>query len=204
MRKTYIQWHSLGTRTACILASIVALAGCGSDANGGPQVTTAPVGVTNPTPTTRTLTTITAAGTISPAGLFSQTEGSYESFTGTLLPTSAAATTPTPDTGPPTDPSNAMAVIFYTGSYTLKSGESGAFNLSIQSGTAAELVAVPTEFLNYQAEPMSNLTGVATVSLQLNGSTGTGTIQLSNGDSGVITITGISPSGSQMRAARRR
>lgn len=171
------------------------LAGCGGGGNGLGQQQTQPPPVSNPT-----LTTISVQGTFNPAtGQFTQTQGTFEKFTGTLIATPAPPT----DTFPPSSGPDSGGAL-YAGTYTLGSGESGQFSLVVLPDNSAEGLAVPTDFFRYQTEPTATETGTATVSLRLAGGTGTGAIRLSDGRQGAIRVTGKTAVTAQFRAVKQR
>lgn len=80
-------------------------------------------------------------------------------------------------------------MVVYNGTFALSSGTRGAFVFSVLPDGSAEGVGTPPEVLRFQMSPVPVANGSATVSLQTSGSTGSGSIRLSNGDSGTITIT---------------
>lgn len=175
---------------------LAVLAGCGGGGNGlGQTQAQTPPPSSNPV-----LTTISVQGTFNPAtGQFTQTQGTFQKFTGTLI----ADPAPPTDTFPPTPDSGAGGAL-YAGTYTLNSGERGAFNFFVLPDNSAEGLAVPSDFFRYQTEPTATATGTATVSVRLNGSTGSGAIRLSDGTQGAIQITGKATVTAQIRAARQR
>jgi len=142
-----------------------------------------------PIPGNTFFTTISTTGTFNAAtGLFTQTRGSFQTVSG--RPRSGAA--PTPNATPAPTASGGATVVIYSGTFTLTSGQSGVFTFSAFADNRAEGVGIPPEVFRFQMNPVAVATGTATVSLQINGSagsTGSGTIQLSNGESGTITIT---------------
>lgn len=164
-------------------ALMTVIAGCGGGGNGGSNGSGS---------TTRTLTTISTSGTFNPTtGKFTQTEGSFERFMGRLLPspgpTATPEPTPTPGTGTP-------SAIIYSGTYKLGSGtlgvsEKGDFTFTVLPDNSADGIGVPQDFFRYQMEDPASETGTATVALQINGTTGSGTIRLSSGAQGTISIT---------------
>jgi hypothetical protein len=183
MRHSNKPWRNWSVAGACAVLGMATLAGCGG--GGGTQQQNS---------SSRTLTTLSIQGTLDPAtGQFTQAMGTFEKFTGTLLPNPTTDTTPFP----PVDPGLGGSV--YTGTYTLNPGESGVFTFTVLPDSSAEGVAVPTDFYRYQADPTSTQTGTATVSLQVSGSTGSGKIQLSNGVQGTIKITGVTLLSAQVR-----
>ncbi len=176
-------WSAFGVCAVLALAT----AGCG----GGSSSPSSPAGVSS---AKITLTTISIQGTVDPAtGQFTQAGGTFEKFTGNLLPN------PTPDPAPFPPPDAGPGGAHYTGTYTLSSGENGVFNFTVLSDNSAEGLAVPPDLFRYQTDPASAQTGTATVSLQVSGSTGAGTIQLSDGTKGTIKITGVTQVSAQAR-----
>lgn len=188
MRQTRKSWQNVGATGVCIFFGLAVLSGCGGGGGGGSQ-----------SPSSRTLTTISIQGNLDPAtGRFTQTGGTFDRFTGVLPPS------PTPT--PPPAPAGAAGAggSLYTGTYTLDSRESGEFNFVVLPDNSAEGLAVPAEFFRYQTDPTVVGSGTATVSLQVSGATGTGTIQLSNGTKGTIRITGMTHGATPFRALKRR
>ena len=182
MRNRTIAWRCWGAFGICTILGLAALPGCGG---GGTQQQDS---------SSRTLTTLSVQGAVDPAtGQFTQAQGTFEKFTGNLLPN------PTTDTTPFPPPAAGLGGSVYTGTYALNSGESGVFNFTVLPDNSAAGLAVPPDFFRYQADPASTQTGTATVSLQVSGSTGSGTIQLSNGTQGTIKITGVTQVSAQVR-----
>jgi len=179
------------------LLACVALAGCNGSSNGGGMQVPTPV----PTaiPVIKTVTVISTSGSLDPTtGRFTQTRGSFDKFTGAILP----GPTPTPE--PTVAPQPGATVTFYTGTYTLNSRESGDFILSVLADNTADGFAAPADFFRFQMDPVSVGSGTATVALQVSGSTGSGNIMLSNGDRGTITITGRTTAAARIAALRQR
>lgn len=135
-------------------------------------------------------TFITAEGSLNASGQFTETSGNYIKYAGkppTPVPTPGPVPTPT---CPPPDPNPVVA--FYTGNYKLDvAGEQGDFSLIVRQNNASNAIGVPKIEQQYTLVPFDQ--GTANIALQINGSTGTGTIQLvKNGqqiDTGTITIT---------------
>jgi len=179
------------------MLSLAALSGCGGGSNSG--------GIQSPTPAptaapvVKTVTVISTSGRLDAAtGRFTQTRGSFDSFTGAILP----GPDPTPE--PTIAPEPGATGALYTGTYTLNSGESGEFTLFVAADGAADGLATPPDFFRFQMNPVSSGSGNATVTVQISGSTGSGTIVLSNGTRGSITITGKTTTNSRIAALRQR
>jgi hypothetical protein len=204
---------------SAVLAGLV-LAGCNGSNNGGlviptprpsPNPTTSPT--TNPTanpttspttvpttapttaPTTNPVATPTpppvtngpvivfsAGGTLTNGQFVQQGDGNFWRFN--LIPETPA--TPVPTSGPSATP---QSITLYTGTYTLSDGESGQFTLADSSfDFAAGSPNIPTDRTFDATNPVEQ--GTATIAVSVSGSTGSGTITLSNGITGTITITG--------------
>lgn len=176
---------------------LAALAGCGGGGDGFSVLPTP----TPPASGVRTVTVISTSGTFSRAtGQYTQTSGSFDRLRGTLLP--PAAPNPTEEPATPPDPSS--GVMIYSGTYTLSSGEAGEFIFTSLANATAEGVGVPPELLRFQGSPEMVGSGEATVTLRISGSTGSGTIQLSNNDRGTVTITSSTGTTAQVRAIMKR
>lgn len=195
-----------------VAVAAIAFSGCnGSDDSGGPQTqpTATPVATSVPNATatpgarptaTRTpvagatiFTTLSTSGTFA-GGRFTQTSGSFQKVSGRPRPgpTPAPTTAPPPPTGPTT-------VVIYSGTFTLSSGQGGQFTFTVTPDNRANGSGIPPELFRFEMNPVPVETGSATVSLQVLGSTGTGTVQLSNGERGTITITRRSEVSAQSR-----
>ena len=161
----------------------------GATATPRPGATATPLATARPTataiPALATFTTISTSGTFSSAtGRFSQTSGTFQQVRGRPQP----GATPVP-TVAPTQAGGTPTVVVYRGTFTLNSGTRGAFLLSVLPDGSADGVGTPPEVVRFQMDPVPVANGTATVSLQISGSTGSGSIRLSNGDSGAIAIT---------------
>lgn len=186
-QKTSI-WRNRAAVGASLFLALAALSGCGGGGGSRPQPTSG-----------GPLTTLSVQGTLDPAtGRFTQTGGTFDRFTGVLIP----GPTPAP-TSPPATEGPGSGGSLYSGTYTLDSRQSGEFNFIVLPDNSAEGLAVPTDFFRYQTDPTPVESGTATVSLQLSGTTGSGTIQLSNGTRGTISITGRTQGASPFRALKR-
>jgi hypothetical protein len=149
-------------------------------------------------------TAITVQGTLNSSGQFTQTLGTYIRLradpplpTPTPEPTATPNPTPQPTPTCPPPPENPPVAI-YEGTYTLNSGEHsenadpGEFVLIVNRDNTSIGAGSPNVVTEYNLVPFEN--GTANITLQINGSTGTGTIQLLNTsnvviDTGTITIT---------------
>lgn len=190
MRQKIKDWRVVGAAGACIFLGLAVLSGCGG--GGGSQSQPA---------SARSLTTLSVQGTLDPAtGQFTQTGGTFDRFTGVLI------AGPSPVSNPPSAPTEdpGSGGTLYTGTYTLGSGGSGDFNFVVLADNSAEGLAVPASFFRYQTDPTPVESGAATVSLQISGATGTGTIRLSNGTQGTIKITGMTHGETPFLALKRR
>jgi hypothetical protein len=138
-----------------------------------------------PVPALQTFTTISTSGTFSRAtGGFTQTRGTFQQVRGRPQPNA----TPVP-TVAPTASGGTPTVVVYNGTFVLNSGQRGNFVFSVFPDDSAEGTGTPPEVFRFAMDPVPVANGSATVSLQVNGSTGSGSIQLSNRDRGTITIT---------------
>ncbi len=190
MGQTITTWRNGAAVGAALFLGLAALSGCGGGGGGGGSQPAS----------NGALTTLSVQGTLDPAtGQFTQTGGTFDRFTGVLIP----GPTPAPTPGPaPTEGADSGGTL-YSGTYTLDSRQSGAFTFIVLPDNSAEGLAVPTDFFRYQTEPTPVESGAATVSLQLSGTTGSGTIQLSNGMRGTIRITGRTQGATPFRVLRR-
>lgn len=191
---------ALSLMGSSVVMGLAILSGCGGG-SGGPLNRPSPTPTPTATPTgPQTATVFSTSGTFSRAtGTYTQTRGSFERLRGTLLP----APVPGPDDPDPTPDPNSNVVI-YTGTYSLSSGETGEFIFTSLPGDIGDGVGASPEFFRLPENSEMVGSGTATVSLQISGSTGSGTIRLSNNDSGTIAITSSARASAQNQAAMRR
>lgn len=211
--KQHTRRQALGLMGSLSLMGLAALAGCGGGGGNSPAkvnrptATPAPTAAAAPTPTTSVpeVVTVTAISTFGDfdcaTGQYTQTSGSFDRLRGTLLPPSTNPVDP-PEPDPTPDPSSGVTV--FSGTYTLDSGEAGEFIFTALPGDSGAGVDAPPELFRFQGNPELVSSGDATVTLSISGSTGTGTIQLSNNDSGTIAITSSVGSVARAQALRQR
>lgn len=122
------------------------------------------------------LTTFSVSGSLDASGVFTQDEGSgfYARFRLVPAPTPKPGPTPTPGPVPTPEPGT-----LYSGTYTLTNGEKGNFFLLAQRDNSASGGGFPTINLeNYTLQIATQ--GTATVALQISGSTGSGSVRLTD------------------------
>ena len=152
----------------------------GADANATPT----------PGPTQQFYTFITTQGNLSTSGEYTQVFSSFQRYqvsavTPSLTPTATSTPSPTPCV--PT-----VGGTLYSGTHTLSDGQTGSFTLFVEnSANSPSTGAATPDTQGQQLQLVSQ--GTATVTLQIDQAmeTGTGTIQLQNGDgsiNGSITI----------------
>lgn len=149
--------------------------------------TTGPTTAPTTAPVTKgPITTFFASGTLS-GGQFQQDDGSFFRFN--LVPRGPE---PTPDPEPeptlgPTPTPEPFTITFYKGTYVLSNGESGNFTLFDSTSDVASGSPNVAPNLTFAFPPLEQ--GDATITARVSGSTGSGTVRLSNGVTGNITIT---------------
>ena len=131
------------------------------------------------------------SGSLNASGVFTQEAGSgfYARFR--LVPSPTPTPGPTPKPGPQPTPEPGT---LYSGTYTLTNGEKGNFFLLAQQDNSASGGGFPSVNLeNYTLQIATQ--GTATVALQISGSTGSGSVRLTDLSgatfaTGTIRITG--------------
>ncbi|MBV8600945.1 MAG: hypothetical protein JO359_05190, partial [Candidatus Eremiobacteraeota bacterium] len=167
-----------------------------------PSVTGAPIPGTNcsaPALGAGTYTSVFAQGNTS-GGVFTANTAMTASswvklaYSGSATPTGAPTATPT--SGPTSTPGGTQAVNVYFGSYNLMSGTQGCFLVyttvdgspisAIGSGFNGAAVGIP----NVSAGSVTFVSSgtITAMSITLGSGGGSGTVSLSNGDSGTVTV----------------
>lgn len=163
----------------------------GATATARPGTTAAPTATT--VPVARSMVFLfNAQGDLSAStGQFTQTDGSFQRFNvvrETPDPVGTPGTVPTIGPIPTTPPIQGVA---YTGTYQLSNGETGIFSLfsaTISGFSISAASGVPELPDGFTLSDTPTQQGTATVSARVSGSTGSGSVRLSNGITGTITI----------------
>lgn len=143
------------------------------------------------------MTVFSGGGTFS-GGQFTSEDGNFSRYN--LVRRPPITPGPEPTSGPQPTPE---PVIFYQGTYSLTNGERGNFILldgrdaDSDFGFGSPPIA---SNLTFAFPPIQN--GTANISVRVSGSTGSGSVRLSNGVTGTINITGRQVFSSRQRALK--